>query len=416
MEAVVRRLHPLVLALALAACGRTGLYDVPIGRGGDETQNTTREWVEIAGSATGGGVSQHGDVAGCDRVAVDAQGRVYFVWADASSGAGQIYLRRFDGSWGALAGSDVGSGISQNAAIPSGTNETCLGAIAFDASDAPYLAWQHVASSNQPIYVRYWDGAIWRDLGGSGSGNGISGTGDSWWPSMIVDDTGPVVAFERQTNGLVRRWSGSWVGVGDAGDAPGLSDVTGESYVASLGRDGQGRLLAAWTAVASSDYAIRAARFEAGAWTRLGGDVGTSATHYQPALLVARGDAVYVAWNDDDALTANVRVAKLDGTSWVTLPNPGPSGSRASLAIDSSNLPVLVWAQLDALGQNIHGARWNGSTWDSLDGAAGSISNAVLPAELPSVAVADDDTVYVSWIQDVGGGVSEVYAKALVTR
>lgn len=75
---------------------------------------TGTQWVELGGSATTGGVSNTAGASETPSLALDASGNPVIAWRDNSSGSPEVYLKRWTGTqWVELAGSATGSGISQ---------------------------------------------------------------------------------------------------------------------------------------------------------------------------------------------------------------------------------------------------------------------------------------------------------------
>ncbi len=168
----------------------------------------------IGGSASGGGISNTGG-AGGPSLAIAPDNTPYVAWTDSSSGNNEIYLRYWNGSiWTELGGSASGGGISNN----NGQSGTPSLAIAPDGT--PYVAWQDDNSGNKEIYVRHWNGSTWAEVeAGSASGGGISNnSGQSLSPSLaIAPDGTPYVAWEDSSSGsgyeiYVRRWGGGGPG------------------------------------------------------------------------------------------------------------------------------------------------------------------------------------------------------------
>src|SRR5262245_2754067 len=177
-------------------------------------------WVELAGSGSGGGISRNRGHSQTPRVKVDPAGHPVVVWRDTSGGlTGEIYLKRWDGAaWVELAGSGSEGGVSRTGSTSHSP------ALALDNRGRPVIAWVE----NKDIYLRQWDGAVWVELAGSATGEGVSsGTGRSSFPAVAVDAEGhPVVAWDAADPGksriFVRRWTGSaWIELG----APGAINV-----------------------------------------------------------------------------------------------------------------------------------------------------------------------------------------------
>src|SRR5262245_32054036 len=84
-----------------------------------------------------------------------------------------VNLLRWTGAaWVDLGGSDALGGLSGFGASTAGLS------LAFDGGGNPIVAWQHMPTGffTAQVYLRRWNpsSGAWEELGGSGSGNGIS--------------------------------------------------------------------------------------------------------------------------------------------------------------------------------------------------------------------------------------------------
>ncbi len=105
--------------------------------------------------------------------------------------------------------------------------------IAIDSHSQPYITWESAIKGNSyDIYIRYWNGRSWMEVGrNSASKGGVSnndGTkpgGHSWSSSIAIGSDDQIyLAWEDQRSGItelfVNQWAGeSWVSVGNDGDA-----------------------------------------------------------------------------------------------------------------------------------------------------------------------------------------------------
>ncbi|HSI05139.1 MAG TPA: hypothetical protein VLC93_11705, partial [Myxococcota bacterium] len=363
----------VVIALALAAvaaCGRTELakLDVPP----EETPADDNLWVELGDSATAGGISAHGGGASCIAVIVDTLGRVYVAWADDHAGSGQIYVRRFDGAWSSLQGSGDGGGISRGTAVVGGS--TCPGGIDVDAADRVYVSWHQFNGIKQSVHLRVWDDASWSELGASATGDGISNglVTNSWWPSVIVDESGtPWVSYTSASDAYVERWTTSWAGVDGSDTAPGMTGVSNTAALIHVARaPGGGGVAAAWT---EQNGSLHVATSDGANWTALAGTVGTSASSSSRPMIHSRGNALVVAWADADDPVGRTQVARYEAGSWQRLPAATTAGGQqAAMALDTQGNPVIVWSNPGGATRQIRGVRWNGLAWSSIDGPSGN--------------------------------------------
>jgi|GEM_PF-952180 len=148
---------------------------------------------------------------------IDLNGNVVgtpmLAWQDDSSGNDEIYLaipRSFQdppsqtsSGWFHIYDhsnklSAAGGGISQN----SGDSEHPT--LGINPYGLPVVAWEDNSSGNFEIYVKPWPSGVWVETGiGTSTGGGISyNSGNSEWPSMVLDSNGlPYVAWMDDTSG-----------------------------------------------------------------------------------------------------------------------------------------------------------------------------------------------------------------------
>lgn len=205
-------------------------------------------WIELGGSATTGGLSASAGSSTAPELALTSGGLPVVAWLDDSGGTAQVYLKAWNGSaWVELGGSASSGGVSARPAAVSGL------ALALDGSDHPVVAWADAASGASQIYLRRWNGAAWVALAGSDSGSGVSGTAAvSTRPRLGLDPLGnPTLAWHEGTTQLYgARWfGGAWEALRGPTLAAGraLSGTTGSSSEPSLALDRSGRPLVAWT-------------------------------------------------------------------------------------------------------------------------------------------------------------------------
>jgi hypothetical protein len=220
------------------------------------------DWEEVGtGSASGGGISGNSGESFNSSILITTDGTPYVSWYDGSNGDYEIYVRHWSGgSWDEVgAGSASGGGISDN----SGHSRNPSLAVA--PGGVVYISWEDTSGTNREIYVLYWSGSNWNEVGtGSASGGGISNSsGESYNPSMIVaQDNTPYIAWDDDSNGnfetYVRRWTGSdWeeVGTGSASGG-GISNTPGLSGNAFMVATLNSTPYVAWEDDSSGDYEI----------------------------------------------------------------------------------------------------------------------------------------------------------------
>jgi hypothetical protein len=209
-------------------------------------------WVELGGSASGGGISQNAGHSEEPSLAIDLDGQPVVAWSDRTTGRNEIYVLRWNGSaWVEKgAGSASGIGLSLNG------GESLIPSLAIPPDGAAFVAWSGTGGIVQHIYGVRWDGSAWMELGGSASGSGISNTNNhSGYPTVTITSDGvPVVAWvdnlsdqEGNYTIFVRRWNaGAWMEIGvRSASGDGIGDGGGgQNPSAAIGPDG--RPIIAW--------------------------------------------------------------------------------------------------------------------------------------------------------------------------
>jgi hypothetical protein len=146
-------------------------------------------WVELDGSGRGGGISNTPSAdSHSPAVAVDGGGQVFVVWVEEESGNAEIAVRAWNGSgWSDLAGP---GGISNT---PGPSREPSLIA---DELDRPMVAWAETSTDATNIYLRRYHQGVWQQLSSSAVGGGISRSGaPSFSPSLATKGDRACVAW-----------------------------------------------------------------------------------------------------------------------------------------------------------------------------------------------------------------------------
>lgn len=351
---------------------------------------TAQFWEELGGSASGDGISAStvGIPTGNRQVsvAVGPDGRPVVAYADGDT----IRVRRWDGAaWTLVGPSGASGGLPQ---------------IVTDANGRMYLAWRQFVGSTGSwevfLKARDWNGTTWEELGGSGSGGGISGAeGGAGVPAFSLalgPDGTPYLAYQSttfteadfatQVAGLhawtnqvyVRRWSGSaWVFLGSGREGGGASNAlsfrveghggttfvshNGEHPTLAIGADGRpvvAFIYSSWFEGGNppefngENDDIYAVRWNGAAWEPLG-----------PALPTTL-DAV--------ALGAPGGISNSPG--WIR--EVGHDRLvRPSIMVDREGTPVLAWGETNADDgfRYIYVYKFNGISWQGLASPSGQI-------------------------------------------
>ncbi len=340
-------------------------------------------WVELTGSATGGGVSATpgpstspvialkpsgnpvvawvegglisvkrytgaawvplgapfgGPAAQRPSIALNSLGDPIVAWADLVAG-GNIYVRQWDGAaWNPLPGSDA------NAGIPTAAPST-EPSIALTAADVVTVAWtEDLGGGNAEIYAATNDGANWVGLGGSLTGGGISATaGASASPSVALNSSSnPVVAWSEDLGGgnhdiYLKQFDGiAWVEIASSASAGGISSSAGDSTVPSLVTiESSATPVVAWDENVSGNTEVYARRLTGGSWVETlgsstgGGVSSTAGASFAPSLARDAANTLSVAWAEDVSGTTEVYARRTMGSS-------GGSGSTGGVTVTSA--------------------------------------------------------------------------------
>ncbi|MFA5028107.1 MAG: right-handed parallel beta-helix repeat-containing protein, partial [Candidatus Methylomirabilota bacterium] len=391
-------------------------------------------WGEIAGSATGTGLTGGLGLAEDPAVATDAAGVRYIAWADGRNGNLEIYVARQTGTgWEMLGGSAQGGGVSASAA------SSLRPSLALDAGGAPVVAWVETLGGTADIRAARFDAGSggWVALGDSLSAAGISGSGHADQPAVISTTGGMVVAWLDRTSGVMqvhaKRFDGTgWVALG----AEALTDPVRGVFEFSLAADGA-KIAVAWSQPRGTQSEIYAKEFDGTTWTSLVGadpDAGVSGTpreSREPAVAYLGGQ-LFVAWRDASDGLGQIYAARFTGTDWIEAGAGAAQGTGISASAERPTAPqlaagggklYLAWADQSALDAPasttaLRVKLWNGTAFveelpgdaagDGIDRAAGLTG---------AVALTVDSTgrPTVAW-SDAGSGRSQVYLRTVTQQ
>ena len=156
---------------------------------------------------------------------LDSSGQPYVAWQAGSPDAEEIYMASWNGSaWAALAGSDGGGGISNNAGASHHPT------LALDSANTPWVAWDDDTSGTWQVYLRTYRAGSWAETNGSATDGGISGSANgagspalamsqSDVPNMVYQDwgIGKWAVYHKSYNGS------AWVAHDDGASRWGIS-------------------------------------------------------------------------------------------------------------------------------------------------------------------------------------------------
>ena len=268
---------------------------------------TGTAWEPVgSGSASGGGISNNKGNSRFVDLQVAPNGHAFAAWTDGSTGNGEVYLRQWNGSaWVALAGSASGGGIS-NSIFRSGRPALAL------SDGQPTVAWAEGDLVGQ-IYLRRYNGSAWVELGNhSASGGGVSNTpGQSLYATLTYAGGRPTVAWYDDVGGQWEIYAATlegneWKAAGSgAASGGGISDTPGISTEPNLAAEGGPFLV--WQEDMSSDTEVYVRRLVGNNWVEVGsgsasggGISNNSGDSDYPVTSFVNG-RLYVAWEDDSS-------------------------------------------------------------------------------------------------------------------
>jgi hypothetical protein len=271
------------------------------------------------------------------------------------------------GGWRELGGSASGDGISGDA-------YGGMASIAIASDGTPYIAW----ISEENLFVKRWsrDDLDWEQVG--------TPVTDAMWGGyslVIAPDSIPYIAFESD-NIYVKRWSGDdWEEVG----AGSVNGGGGHAHYPSLAIAPDGTLYVAWWKAKSiSDSDIYAKRWNGAVWEEVGvgsasgGGVSNTDSASYPAIRTSPDGTPYVAWWDDRNSEGDIFVRRWNGVVWEQvgggsasgggISNTGQASAPPSLAVASDGTPYIAWKNRGAGDQpnQIYVRSWISGAWSEI--------------------------------------------------
>jgi len=397
--------------------------------------HATPYWQEVGtGSASGGGISSNSGNSEVPSLAIAPDGTPYVAWEDWSSGNGEVYVRRWDGS----AWQEVGAGSASGGGISNSAEDAYFPRVAVAPDGMPHVVWADDSNGNEEIYVRRWDGSVWQEIGaGSANGGGISNnSGRSWYPGIVTAADGSVyVVWYDQSSGsnqvYVLRWDGdTWQSVGEgSATGSGISSSIGNSFEPSVAIAPDGMPYVIWRDNSVGNYEIYMRRWDGAVWSEVGpgsasggGISNNDSLSVSCAMAIAPDGNPYAAWRDGES-NNDIFVRRWEGSAWQEIGtgsasgggisnNSGDSGSP-SVAIASDGTPYIAWHDDDSGNDEIYILSWDGAAWRTVGGdsaSGGGISRTADVSWRASLAIAPDGTPYLAWCDRTSGNL-EIYVK-----
>lgn len=249
-------------------------------------------------------------------------------------------------------------------------------------------------------------------------------------PSLAVNGSAPVVAFQEAGDILVRRailWNGVtfWLAPEGPLDMSPANNAASASLALTTINNAK-QPVVAWeeNCIANAQGVYPSTcniyvkqRTGNNVWTALGGPLETNARN--PARfpsLASWSNRPAVAFSEIEAGNWNVYVKYWTGSVWKTLGaaldiNIKDSAYLPSLAVNSAGRLVVAWSECDAANSafcKVYVKRWNGLSWVLVGGALNI--NLQAAASAPSAALDSAGIPTVAW-QECAAGKCRVYVK-----
>ena len=263
------------------------------------------------------------------------------------------------GIWVTLAG-----GVGSSLGAPTTNNG---GPAIVASATTRYVAWIDTASGIPAVYVATESGSSWGQLAGSAQGGGISGLLQAASePAIALLASGqPIVAWTAQTPGATdidvaeynpnaNGGAGGWVALGKSLSPGGISQTGKASNAQILLVNGEPTVV--WLDTSGGVANIYAAQFNGTAWVPLGtgaasgGGISGSPIAVTQFAAATNGSNVAVAWTQDfpssvETLTTpptQIYVTQFSSGTWSAL-GGSASGNGLSQGLDSAAAPTVAY-------------------------------------------------------------------------
>jgi hypothetical protein len=347
----------------------------------------------------GGVQALNSAASGVPKIAIDSSGKPVVAWAE----AGNINVKKWNGtSWDLLATTPGGVG---SMALDSAGNPII--------SWNQYIG---INEFKYDTFVKKWDGAAWVQLGTALDihANVILVEGSTTTSAIAIDSTdNPIVTWSEwdgtaSYNIYTKRWNGvSWIQLGTALDA----NVNQRALLPAIAINSSGQPIVTWVEGDSVTDNVYVKRWNGTAWVQYGTTLDFDLTNnvFYPAIAIDSNANPIVTWCEYNASSYNIYAKKWNGSSWTALGTSLVYDStkisyNSSIAIDSSNNPIVAWDESDN-GFDVHVKKWNGSNWTAL--GASLDNDPSKPASNPSIAIDSSNNPIVTWNENS----ADIYVK-----
>ncbi len=331
-------------------------------------------WQELAGSAHGGGVSgplvPTGGAASKPAITLDSGGLPIITWTQAVGTATDVFVAHYDSTANSGNGGWVSLGPSLSAGGISGTGKAASPQVT-TTTVGPVVAWLDSTGGVTNVFARRLENNVWIPFGAnSASGSGVSASASSVSDLAIASDgTKVAVGWTQNIGARTQIYAKQFLGsafsaLGGSTSGNGLSGTTGSATSVSFVYF-SGSLRAAWSDNTSGHKEIYAASFDGAQWidagdnSRTGGGVSATAGNATAPQLAAGGTHLELVWLDDRVAAHNGNSTAIynkvwNNTTFVEELSGDASGrgigseivgpGSQSIAVDSAGHPFVVWS------------------------------------------------------------------------
>ncbi|HEY8534988.1 MAG TPA: hypothetical protein VIL25_01010, partial [Vicinamibacterales bacterium] len=338
----------------------------------------------------------------------------------------------YAGWWAEIAGSATGFGLSGGVGAALDTT------VAVDADGVRYVAWADSRNGNYEIYVARETAGGWEMIGGSAAGGGVSDSQtDSRQPALLVHDGRPTVVWtEAQANGTdvmgaqYDAASDSWVTLGNSLLPGGISNTARADRPQIVAVDG--RMLVAWIDTSSQTAQVYARVFDGTSWVEItpGSASGLGITQARPPVqeydIAAEGSDVAVTWSAGAGEAMSVYARVREGSSWVllgsTVSDPDvtvrPNESREPDAAWLDGQLFVAYRERVADFEQIYVKTFAGGAWASAgpDGAVKQGVSDTLRRSLDPKLESGGGELFLAWVEHDNADHADPNASIYVKR